>query len=216
MNKRELIKKRFQELLTSGNNIKIIRSSYDEDEYVDAQSWQKWSTSVLSLLIQVFGETSVHYKNFKEVYSKESSSTWYLNEARGIFLSAIEDYDGGYLFNIESVISGEVLGDFIILSKLTLSHGEKDVAAVLACAALEDTLKRFAIRNGLDVSEKSMQEVVSVLKSKSLVGGAQKTLLDVMPKIRDYAMHANWDKITSQDVNSVIGFVDQFLLENFS
>jgi len=53
------------------------------------------------------------------------------------------------------------------------------------------------------------------LKSKGLIGGAQKSLLDSMPKIRDYAMHANWNKITDADVSSVIGFVEQFLLSNF-
>jgi len=90
------------------------------------------------------------------------------------------------------------------------------VAAVLACAALEDALKRLALLNDLDVSDKSMQDVVNALKSKGLVGGAQKTLLDTMPKIRDYAMHANWNKITPQDVGSVIGFVEQLLLTKFS
>jgi hypothetical protein len=61
-----------------------------------------------------------------------------------------------------------------------------------------------------------MQEVVSAIKANGLVKGAQKTLLDSMSKIRDYAMHANWDKITIQDVGSVIGFVEQFLLSHFS
>jgi len=56
---------------------------------------------------------------------------------------------------------------------------------------------------------------VNALKSKGLVSGAQKSLLDTMPKIRDYAMHANWDKITAEDVSSVIGFVEQFLLSHF-
>jgi hypothetical protein len=37
-------------------------------------------------------------------------------------------------------------------------------------------------------------------------------LLDAMPKIGDFAMHANWGKISDADVNSVIGFVEQFLV----
>ena len=61
-----------------------------------------------------------------------------------------------------------------------------------------------------------MQEVVSALKSQGLVSGAQKTLLDTMPKIRDYAVHANWSKIQPEDVSSVIGFVEQFLITKFS
>lgn len=117
---------------------------------------------------------------------------------------------------MQVMISGEIYGDFVTLSKKALAEGAKDVAAVLACASLEDALKRFALINGLDISDKTMQDVVNALKAKGLVGGAQKTLLDTMPKIRDYAMHANWNKITPQDVGSVLGFVEQFLLTKFS
>ena len=97
-----------------------------------------------------------------------------------------------------------------------LAEGAKDVAAVLACAALEDALKRLALLNNLEVSDKTMQDVVNAPKAKGLVGGTQKSLLDTMPKIRDYTMHANWDKITPQDVGSVMGFVEQLLLVKFS
>jgi hypothetical protein len=90
------------------------------------------------------------------------------------------------------------------------------VAAVLACAALEDALKRFATANGLNVDDKGMSDVVNALKSKSLVAGAQKTMLDGMPRIRNYAMHGDWSKLSEPDVSGVIGFVEQFLLTKFS
>jgi hypothetical protein len=125
------------------------------------------------------------------------------------------DYEKGLFMQVEKAISGEVLGGFVELAKIALSEGHKDVAAVLASAALEDALKRFAKQNGLEVGDRVMQDVVAALKSKGLVGGAQKTLLDAMPKIRDYAMHANWDKLSPEDVNSMIGFVEQFLLTHF-
>jgi hypothetical protein len=97
-----------------------------------------------------------------------------------------------------------------------LSEGHKDVAAVLACAALEDALKRFATANAIEVGEKTIQEVVNALKSSGLVSGAQKSLLDAMPRIRNYAMHADWAKLSEPDVSRVIGFVEQFLLSKFS
>jgi hypothetical protein len=112
-------------------------------------------------------------------------------------------------------ITGEIFGDFVSAAKASLSEGHHTVAAVLASAALEDALKRLAAANGLDIAGKTMKEVVNALKAKGLVSGAQKSLLGSMPTVRNYAMHAEWDKLTPQDAGSVIGFVEQFLLTHF-
>jgi hypothetical protein len=164
----------------------------------------------------VFGEKSPHYTNFVTAFKDCTGRDYRVNVLKGVFLSAKEDFEGGYVFDVDLRVSGEVFGDFIAMARQALSEGHKDVAAVLACAALEDTLKRFAAVHGLNVEEKSMQEVVGALKAKGLVSGAHKSLLDTMPKIRDYAMHANWQKISAPDISSVIGFVEQFLLTKFS
>lgn len=206
---------RFAELEKAMASIRILASSSQIQGRVDGESWQKWATSVLNLLSIAFGQDSVHFQNFKKIHDKFNHHVRTLESARGVFKAAKEDFDGGYVFSLVTAVSGEVFGDFVALAKQSLSDGYKDVAAVLACAALEDALKRFARLNGLTVDDEVMQQVVSALKSKGLVSGAQKTLLDAMPKIRDYAMHANWEKISGADVGSVIGFVEHFLLENF-
>lgn len=211
----EVINRRFNELDAQMNG---LRPQQDADAmcFYDTEAWQQWTSSVQHLIQCVFGEMSSHYRNFTSAYEKCNGWQGEVNAMKGIFRAAMADYKGGYIFSYQAIIAGEVYGDFIILAKNALAEGFKDVAAVLACAALEDALKRFAQLNELEVSEKVMQEVVSALKSKGLVGGAQKSLLDAMPKIRDYAMHANWEKITQQDVGSVIGFVEQLLLNKFS
>lgn len=207
---------RFEELSGEMEQINVEKDEFGIDR-VDGESWEKWSTSVLNLLKISFGSNCVHYQNFKNIYDNFRRDKSLLGRARGVFSAAKKDYEGGYVLSLENTISGEVFGDFIGLAKQSLSDGYKDVAAVLSCAALEDALKRYARNNGIDdVADKVMQEVVSALKSKGLVKGAQKTMLDTMPKIRDYAMHANWSKITEADVGSVIGFVEQFLLSHFS
>jgi hypothetical protein len=175
-----------------------------------------WATSVQDLIRAAFGDSSPQYENFVSALRASTISNVKFESVKSIFIAAKEAFDRGYVFNVEIAVSGELFGDFVAMAKHALSEGHKDVAAVLACAALEDTLKRYAILNSLKVDGKSMQDIVNALKSKSLVTGAQKSLLDPMPKIRDYAMHANWDKITSPDVSSVIGYVEQFLLVHFS
>lgn len=211
----EHIAKRFAELEAQMNNLPRKRLGTDNYSYESAD-WQQWATSAMHLIRTVFSEGSPTYKNFEQAYDRCGGYDDQIAPLKGIFKAAKADFEGGYLFTVRASISGEIFGDFVGLAKAALKEDSKDVAAVLACAALEDALKRYAESEGLIVEDKVMQKVVNALKAKGLVTGAQKSLLDTMPKIRDYAMHANWEKISSQDVGSVIGFVEQFLLSHFS
>ena len=214
MKNRELIEKRFQELEEGIRGVAFTHNQLGT--WVESGTWAQWATSVLNLFEGVFGSDSVHFKNLRNVYDTFKSAPSQFETAKGIFRAAKSDFLGGYVFSIEATLSAEIFGDFISLAKQALSEGHKDVAAVLACAALEDTLKKFATLQSLQVDDQVMQSVVSALKAKGLVGGAQKSLLDTMPKIRDFAMHANWTKISPEDVSSVIGFTEQFLLSRFN
>jgi hypothetical protein len=211
----EVFARRFDELQNRKNYIPF-RSSSMGGEYVPDGEWQGWATSAQSLLKAVFGETGQQYVNFSRAYAECNGDDYRVRALFHIFTGAKDDFEGGYVFNVELRVSGEVFGDFVVLARKALEEGHKDVAAVLACAALEDALKRYAIVNKLNVEDKAMAEIVNALKSAGLVAGAQKAMLDRMPTIRNYALHANWDKISEPDVGGVIGFVDAFLLKNFS
>jgi hypothetical protein len=211
----EKFQRRFSELGEQSKRIAAKPASIGGDYYA-AVDYFGWAVAAQNLILAVFGEASPHYTNFVSTLDKCKQSQRGVDALVVVFHSAKDAFENGYVFNVELAVSGELFGDFVATAKHALSEGHKDVAAVLACAALEDTLKRYALINGLTIEGNSMQDTVNALKSKGLVTGAQKTLLDSMPKIRDYAMHANWDKIDAPAVNSVIGYVEQFLLSKFS
>jgi hypothetical protein len=211
-----LFARRFQELDQARHAFRWMQHEGDDVLYEMDSAWRGWATSVQNLLIAVFGQSGPHYTNFMTAYDNCSAANSDIQTLVSIFSSAKSDFEGGYVFNVELRISGEVFGDFTALARQSLDEGHKDVAAVLACAALEDALKRYAIANELVVADKTMTEVVNALKGAGLVVGAQKAMLDRMPTIRNYALHANWDKISEPDVGAVIGFVEQFLITKFS
>jgi HEPN domain-containing protein len=214
MNK-EIFSKRFDELLSRA-------------ETLESKDRQQWYSSVLSLLSLAFSKNSVHYARLDEILKNryeyrhrpsmdllhDHESKW--EDALSVFKSAKEDFELGFTVNLETTISGEIFGDFVTMAKTSLSNGYKDVAAVLASAALEDALKRFAVLNSLNIDDKNMTEVINALKTQGLVSGPQKSLLESMPKLRNAALHAEWDKLRAEDVSALIGFVEQFLLQKFS
>lgn len=211
----ETFKRRFTELEAAHCKF-AFRDGAMGERYAESGLWEGWASSTESLLRAVFGEEKPHYKNFKSAYGKCRGGESEIKRLISLFRSAKEDFEGGYVFNVELRISGEVFGDFVALARTSLSEGQKDVAAVLACAALEDAIKRLASTNSIATEGKTMAELVNALKSAGLVAGAQKSLLDAMPRIRNMAMHAEWSKISEPDVSSVLGYVEQLLLSKFS
>ena len=210
----ESFRKRFIELRHKADCLPTTESEYGF--YYAAGTWQGWATSAQSLIKAVYGTSSPHYINFSEHLSRCNGDSGCVQILKDIFSSAQEDFEGGYVFSVDLKISGEVFGDFVVLAKESLVNGYKNVAAVLATAALEDSLKRYARANEIETDDRSLTEIINALKSKGLVSGAAKSLLGSMPRLRNAALHADWEKISEPEVSSIIGFVEQFLLMNFS
>ena len=214
MRTRDMVAQRFAELEQQMD--KIERKQGQMTDSAPNDQWHQWATSVLHILQSTYGTDSSHYKNFDRIYSTYTGWWSEVEGAKGVFRAAKADWDGGYFFSLQNTMSGEILGDFVRLAREALNEGHKDVAAVLTSAALEDALKRYASSCGLEVIGRSMQDTVGALKAKSLISGAQKSLLDALPQVRNRAMHAEWDKITAESVGGMLGFVEQFLLSHFS
>jgi hypothetical protein len=208
----ELYSARFTELVSRGQNISI-----NHHGYTDYRQWTSWVSSCLHLLDLTFGRDSAHYSSFK-IVSKipETAYTEDLARARGIIEAAKEDWDKGFANDLDSRVSSEIFADLLALAKHSLHEGHKDTAAVLASAALEDTLKRFTTINGLQCEDQEMDSVINSLRSKGLLEGPENKLIGTYPKIRNAAMHAEWSKIKETEVGSLIGFTEQFLLSRFS
>lgn len=181
---------------------------------VDEQNAAQWGTSCLHILKTAFGEKSDHYVNFANNF-KYFPSHNNVKPAIGIMRAALDDYAHGLVIDIRQEIAGEIFQDFLGLAKRALEEGNKDVAAVLASAALEDTLKRYAEQQGIIVDDRDLADIVNTLKSQGLVGGTLKNSLSTMIKLRNCAMHADWSKISEPEVSSLTAFVEQFLITYF-
>jgi uncharacterized protein YutE (UPF0331/DUF86 family) len=207
------------------DNNKVIRRI---DELMNLESGRDSEivSGTINILEQLYGGNSHKTKAFLEQHAacckqKDHNDMRRALEnlaysTKGVLQSVKSEVEAGLVENIQLQAQGGVFGDFITAARQALEENNKDVAAVLACAALEDALKRYAEQKGLNVSDADMSQVVNALKSQGLLKDPQASIVQSYVKLRNKAFHAEWGKIEKESVNSAIGFTEQFILSNFS
>jgi len=137
----------------------------------------------------------------------------------GALESLLLDLNAGLIGNLQQRIAGEVLGDLIQLAKAALSEntpGTINVAAVLIAASYEDTIRRMGNQLAGITDRRDLEKVLIVLKEKGHLKGAQVGIAQSYLKFRNDALHADWDNIEKESVNSCLSFVEGLLLKHFS
>lgn len=128
------------------------------------------------------------------------------------------ELDAGLVGSLQQRIVGDVLADFIQLVRAALDEPTaeaKNVAAVLAAAAFEDTIRRMGSNLAGVTSREKLSDVIEVLKSRGILQPPQLGIAVSYLNVRNLALHANWDQIERAAVHSVLGFVEQLLLKHF-
>ena len=169
MPSRDAISGRFAELEAAFNAIQYSPPGSGVEDYAtDHAAWRRWTTSVASLIRGVYGPESTYFREFDSGCTRCQGGKSNLQGLLGVFQAAREAYDKDILFDLAIETAADVFGSFAAAAKQAMTENNKDVAAVIASAALEDVLKRYAVRNGLNVDDKTMATVINALKSKGL------------------------------------------------
>ena len=212
--KRDVILGRIKELLELHSG---------DDNEVPMRSYQLYMGTV-GLVAQLYGNASAQMQALKDekdrlmgIQTNEfQKHKIFIQELHGFLKTITAEVKAGLVKSIEDEARGEIYTDFVALAKLALEDNAKDVAAVLSAAALEDALKRFADSKGLDPSDKDMSQVIAMLKRNQLLKKPEAKVVQSYVTLRNKALHAEWDKINSPEVSSLIGFVQSFVLTHFA
>ena len=180
-------------------------------------------SGTIAIATQLWGASSAQVDAVKQLREDMRSSNFVESgkahnivlQCQGVLRSIASDIRAGRLGSIRLQSQGQVFADLINVAKTALAEGTKDVAAVLAAAALEDTLKRYGEVKGLDVEDKDLTTVVNALKSVGLLSATQGALLKGMVPFRNKALHAEWAKIDTAEIQGVLAFVEEFLVKQF-
>lgn len=172
-------------------------------------SFTGWATSALNLLQRAFGEESVHYQKLSQLAEISRGGESAFESCRAVFLAAKEDYEGGYLFNVRSLVKAEVLSDALDQAKELLSAGYKDPACVLAGVSLEVALKDLCDRHG--IAHSKLDKMNADLAKAAIYNTAKQKQITAWADLRNKAAHGDWSAYSDADIDDLVNGVERFI-----
>lgn len=181
----------------------------------------------LTLLALTHGENSQQVKAFNDAVAmiKKSRDNFYQScadvgkHSLGVLGSLKREIESGLIGSIRREVTGEVLADFVQLAQASLDENTdatKNVAAVLAAAAFEDSIRKLgAVYCDIHTRE-SLPHILARLKDANVLKGSQVGVVQANFQFRNDAMHADWDKIDRVAIVTILGLVQQLLMKHFS
>ena len=137
---------------------------------------------------------------------------------QGTLVAMRGDVEAGLVGNVRLHGVGEALGDMLTLAREALSEGgnARNVAAVLAAAAFEDTIRKMGSAFAEVQDRPGLADVLTALKNAKIIEGASFTTAQGYLKFRNDALHADWAKLDGAVIGSCIEFVQRLLVQHFS
>jgi hypothetical protein len=209
------ILKRIDELLLLGTHV-------GADIHVNASEMAQGCVSLLSL---VYGARSTQVQQFNASLADISKDKnigfknhWVATAAQGTLKNLKREIETGLTGSLRNQITAEVLTDLIQLARVVLKEsgdGAKNVAAVLTAAAFEDVIRRMGESLAGLIGEDDLADILKKLKEAGVIQAPQVGIAQSYLNFRNHALHANWDKIQRESVQSALGFVEELLLKHF-
>ena len=140
----------FDELISRGEQIKeSCRKMYfaGAKKAIDAQVFEAWRTSCLTLLRSTFGSSSPHCDSFSNLkfFDYYNSTLLFL----GIMQGARDDLRKGYFYHKDLMLSVNILNSFLARSSSFLEKGEVGKAAGILQAVICEAVRKLAETRGL-------------------------------------------------------------------
>jgi len=215
-----LHKKRFSELSTQLDAVEASKRN-EWDEYsnrsstrVDSNQLLNWTVKAKNLLQTVCGVDSQHFQQFVECETGSMYLTNYdiLLKLRAVFLAAKEDFEGGYLSSIKTLVQAEVFDSELEQAGELLKSGYKGAAAVIAGVVLETALRDLCVQRELGIGK--LDKMNADLAKAGTYSVLVQKQITAFADIRNNAAHGNFEKFNNDDVASMISGVGRILTEH--
>lgn len=182
-----------------------------------------WVTKIGQIIKNLCSENSQYFKNYdallksqpQHFYVMHSNYYQHLCVMTGIIKAVQSDYEKGLLIDFRQLLQSEIFSDFLEMAEYLLKENYKDAATVIIGSVLEDTLRKLAIANSINIKKHNEDyltlEALNVELAKANVYDKliQKQITS-WGDLRNKAAHGHYDKYDKQQVEMMLLFVQKF------
>ncbi len=140
----------FDDLIAQGEQLRdACKKMYfaGAKKAIDAQVFEAWRTSCLTLLRSTFGTSSPHFDSFVNLkfFDHYNSTLLYL----GILQGAREDLRKGYFYHKDLMLSVNIFNSFLSHALAFCEKGQTEKAVGILDSVVNDALRKLAESHGL-------------------------------------------------------------------
>jgi hypothetical protein len=187
--------------------------------YVNDVLFNEWRVKTKNLIVNACGKDSEHYKEFIEAEETRSYDTNYkkLNRIKAIFHAAKEDYFGGYIVSLKSIVQAELFDDEIEQAKELFDKDYYIAAAVIAGVVLETRMRELCKENNITIGKlDKLNKMNDELAKNDIYNSLIHKQIVALAGIRNSAAHGKTDEFSRDQVDNMIKVIENLLAFNFN
>lgn len=199
------------------NTIYTTEDSFFVYRWVSIDSFAKFESFSLSLILSIFSTSHPYYERFRDKVYRESVDC--VQIGKGILTSIRTEVERGWLLTMKDLISAEIFTDFLEMAEYLLHEKYIHPAAVIIGSVLEEHLRRLSEMHGISLTivknNKEIPKKADLLNAELAKVGAYSKLyqknVTAWLDLRNKAAHGHYTEYNFQQVEFMLLGVTDFV-----
>lgn len=209
--------KRFKELENEMKELettKTVDYSIGKREFLNHELFLTWKLKVKNLIVKICGEDSLHLNEFTNnedpIFAGETNYDIF-KKLRSIFLATKDDFEGGYLSSVRTLVQADVFDSELEQAEELLKNGYHIAAAVIAGVVLETYLRELCTRES--IVPRNLNKMNADLTKAGVFNLLISKQITALADIRNSAAHGKIENFTKSDVRKMISDIKDLLIK---
>ena len=215
----ERLRTRLDEMIDRGNTILATRrpGELGPDYLGDQVGYEEWRISAKTVL-QSLSPGGHHQEEFEDIdaapFTMASGYVRRLERLLAVLRSLREDFDGGFLSDLQNAVRAEVFADFMEQAEYLWDQGFWQPVPVIVGAILEDHLRKLCAKYPSITLPKNpkLDGMNAELAKAGEYGKLELKQITFWADIRNKAAHGEWGDYKKEQVETMLRDVPPFLV----